>query len=279
MDEQAVKRVHVHWQIPIPHDVGYRERYSHMRDNAARAGRIRWEKYGRIGDESRRRAAWMDWWNAVGKFKHSGAAIAGPIPIRKPRRSSELAEFCGIMLGDGGISNRQVSITLHGIDDRAYGVFVKKLMYKLFGIIPARYMKKDCRAFALVVSRTELVTFLTEDAGLVRGNKVRQAVDIPDWIKANPDYAMACLRGLVDTDGCIFTHRYRVKGTQYSYKKLSFTNASDRLRLSAARILSACNLYPRLTPNSVRLDRKDDVARYLNVIGSHNPKHLKRARQ
>jgi hypothetical protein len=199
------------------------------------------------------------------------------LPFTIPQRSEEFAEFCGIMLGDGGISEYQTIITLHSEDDSDYSEFVTDLIEKLFAVSPGIYKKKTAHALDLVISRVGLVEFLTRDCGLKLGNKVAQACDVPDWIKENVDLSIACVRGLVDTDGSIFTHRYISKGKEYAYKKLSFTSVSKPLLDSVQRILREFGLNARLGSNhDIRLDSKDDMAKYFDVIGSHNPKHLNR---
>jgi len=47
------------------------------------------------------------------------------LPIDKPERSSNLAEFIGIILGDGGITERQVTVTLHKHDDKDFCFYVR----------------------------------------------------------------------------------------------------------------------------------------------------------
>jgi intein/homing endonuclease len=119
--------------------------------------------------------------------------------------------------------------------------------------------------------------FFFDKLGLKKGDKVKQQVDIPDWIKQNRLYSIACLRGLVDTDGCIFTHSYRVNDKLYRYKKFSFTNSSKFLRQSVFAILKDNGLNPRMSQRKdVRLDSVSDIKKYFQLIGSHNPKHLKR---
>jgi len=83
------------------------------------------------------------------------------------------------------------------------------------------------------------------------------------------------MRGLTDTDGCIFTHRYKVNGKFYTYKKLVFTSYSKPLRQSVFNILRGVSLNPRLAQDrDVRLDSIKDMQRYFQLISSHNPKHL-----
>jgi hypothetical protein len=39
------------------------------------------------------------------------------------------------------------------------------------------------------------------------GPKLIQNVSIPSWIKCNKKYIINCLRGLIETDGCIYKDR------------------------------------------------------------------------
>jgi hypothetical protein len=101
-------------------------------------------------------------------------------------------------------------------------------------------------------------------------------MDIPDWIKNNEQYSIACVRGLVDTDGCVFIHRYKVNGKIYVYKKLAFTSYSDPLLCSVFAILKKNGLNPRLAQRrDVRLDSVNDMKKYFKIFSSHNLKILK----
>lgn len=247
--------------------------------NGSSAGGVAvYKKYGRIGgDPAVRKKRWREWWEKEGKFK-SYPSINAPIPINKPKRSEDLAEFVGIVLGDGGITERQITVTLHRKDDAEYSKFVITLIKKLFDVPVSAYYGKKSMAVSLVVSRSELVRFCTDKLGLRRGNKVKQQVDIPSWIKRNKKFRIACLRGLVDTDGCVFTHRYKVNGKLYAYKKMSFTNHSKPLVDSVYQIMKELGFKSRISREhkEVRLDNIRDVKLYLEFVGSHNSKHLKR---
>ena len=85
------------------------------------------------------------------------------------------------------------------------------------------------------------------------------------------------MRGLIDTDGCVFTHRYKVNGKWYNYRKLSFKSHSKSLCQSVVNILEENGLNPRLAQKrDVRLDSIEDVQKYFRLIGFNNPKNLKR---
>jgi len=194
-----------------------------------------------------------------------------------PRFSEELAEFCGIMLGDGCISKYQVKITLNSAEEFEYGAYIVSLILNLFGIHPTLTRRLTTNAFDIVISRIGIVDFLTETCGLKLGNKVEQSADIPEWIKENKKYLRGCMRGLFDTDGSVFTHRYVSKGKEYRYKKIGFTSLSMPLLDSVYKLLNDQGLKARFGSRfDVRIDGKKDVQRYFEVFGSHNSKHLNR---
>lgn len=263
-------------RVSVPKNISIRAPYAHIA-KASRMGMAAViQKYGGIPrNEARRAEHWRQWWESTGKFKEERNPLFIEKKVHLPRRSAELAEFIGIMMGDGGISRYQVIVTLHHTDDAGYVPFVTNRIKTLFRINPRIYHSPKNSVNDIAVSRIELVRFL-HTLGLPIGNKISQGLDIPDWIRRNRKFARACLRGLVDTDGSIFTHRYCIKGVWYSYKKLSFTSASEPLRRSVYALLREFGLHPRMTGKDVRLDRVKDMERYFSYIGSHNPKHLRR---
>lgn len=232
------------------------------------------QKYGGVPvNEHDRKARWEIWWKTEGRFRKYPILQAKKVFV--PKDSEDLAEFFGIMMGDGGMSSYQTTISLHHVYDLAYSKFVVRLIEKLFKLKPSVHHRPEDSINEIVVSRKALVDYL-HSRGLPIGNKVRQQFDIPKWIKENPKYLAACVRGLVDTDGSVFTHSYVVNGKRYSYKKLSFCSHSRPLQISAAKALADAGLHPRVTKYDVWLDSKADVMKYLSVISTHNPKHLKR---
>lgn len=192
--------------------------------------------------------------------------------------TQELAELVGIALGDGGITISQFCITLNSEKDKDYVHFVSELGKTLFGDKPKIYKRKTCNAFTLCYNGGFLVKYLVK-IGLKVGNKVRQQVDVPDWIKETKNYRIACLRGLMDTDGGIFLHKYKVNGKQYIYKKICFTNRSLPLLIFVRNVLEELCFTPKLITKvenkKVWLYNEQEVKNYIKVVGSHNERLLR----
>lgn len=259
-----------------PANIELRNRYWYTSLSSSTGGLAVLQKYGRIGgDPEYRRQRWYEWWEQKGKYTYPW--LFRRISVRKASRSCRLAEFVGIMLGDGGISPRQLTITLHKEDDKEYGTFVVSLIEELFDVSASVRPSPKEAATNYVISRTELVHFCVNNVGLKQGDKIRQQVDVPKWIKRDRQYMIACVRGLIDTDGCVFTHQYSVRKKQYKYKKLGFSSRSKPLLVFVFSALKRFGLHPRYAgDHEVRLDRIADVKHYFEIIGTHNPKHLKR---
>jgi intein/homing endonuclease len=166
-------------------------------------------------------------------------------------------------------------VTLHSVDDHEYGKFVQKLMYTLFGVRTSVYYRKDAQAHSVVLARRKIVDYMCS-LGLVTGNKVDQKIKVPEWVLENEMYSLACLRGLMDTDGSVYIHTYQVNKKQYQYKKLCFSSASAPLRKDVQFILHRFGSAATCSGTNVRIDAIADVKRYMEVVGTHNPKHLKR---
>ena len=262
--------------VDFPRDVELKDPYWYVNKGASKGGKATYKKYGTIGDPEKRKKKWREWWNTKGKYLKR--KINQPIPFKKPEISSELAEFAGIMLGDGGITKNQISVTLHCFDDIEYSKYIIKLIESIFDLTPVKYNRKNSNAFDIKLSRVLIVKFCVEDLGLCMGNKVKQCIDVPLWIKNKKTYKLACLRGLIDTDGSIILHRYKSKGKVYYYRKISFCNRSFPLLKSVGSILDEFNIKNRLTKNNyeIRIEAQKEVDKYFNLVGSHNPKHLKK---
>ncbi|KKQ36022.1 MAG: hypothetical protein US50_C0001G0024 [Candidatus Nomurabacteria bacterium GW2011_GWB1_37_5] len=252
-------------------------------EHTSKAGKIggtsKLKKYGKVcGDELFRKQQWSKWWVKEG---HLGlnTLFGKEKYVYYPEKSTELAEICGILLGDGSITKNQIRITLNRVTDAEYILYVKNLLNRLFKVTPAIYQYRNKRKLMIrdvTISRKGLIDYMSS-LGLMAGNKVHHQVDIPRWILDNNKYSIACVRGLIDTDGCVFTHRYIVRGKIYKYKKIAFTNKSKPLLKSVYTILKNIGLHPRFTTVfDVRLDRIQDVKKYMRIVGTHNNKHLKR---
>jgi len=191
-----------------------------------------------------------------------------------PADSTELAELMGIIFGDGGINNGwQLTISLNSIADKDYSLYVASLLKKLFSLNVAIRKRPNQNTLVLVCSSTSLIDFLVTK-GAVKGNKIKAQIDIPSWIKQNSEYVKAFIKGAVDTDGCLFIHKHRIRGKTYSNLGFCFTSLSEPLINSIAEVFIQEEIKPHITQDGSRiyLYSQRSVLEYMNIFSSSNPR-------
>ena len=179
----------------------------------------------------------------------------------------------GIVFGDGGINNSwQLVITLNSEADAHYSFYVKSLIERLFEIKVTVRKRPSQKTLVLVSSSSNLVDFLVSK-GAVRGNKIAQGIDIPAWINQDKGFEKMFLKGLMDTDGCLYVHRHIVSGKRYHNLGFCFTSYSKALIESFARILEAWDITPHISCGKrIYLYSARQVRRYLDICGTSNPR-------
>ena len=194
--------------------------------------------------------------------------------IKRPTKSENLAEVFGALMGDGGITRRQVRVTLNSVTDADYIRHLQRLLKNLF-VIKVVVVPRKGRAIDLLMSSRKLVVFL-QNRGLIVGDKLKHGLDIPNWINERRVWQKACIRGLFDTDGCTYIDKHVIKGKIYLNLGLSFTSYSPRLLLSYASILKSLSFSPTVTTKKrVILRKEKEIFRFFSEIVPSNPRHWK----
>ncbi len=204
--------------------------------------------------------------------------------------SAELAEFIGILAGDGhvtqhGPGNRnKIAIYLNLVDEKEYAEYIRKLALKLFN---AKLWSKNYKhdTTLLLAIRSQCVFSFLEQIGF---RKKRCIITIPEWIIENEDFARAFIRGLFDTDGCIALKRNH--GKHQFYPVVDITS-KDKTLIEYVSIWSKRQGIPHWHGPDHKYDKRTNknstnykfqVNGYKNcqvwfsVIGTSNPKNKKR---
>jgi intein/homing endonuclease len=102
---------------------------------------------------------------------------------------------------------------------------------------------------------------------------------MPQWIRAREEFRTAFVRGLFDTDGCVYVDTHRIHGREYKNMGMVFTNRCHPLLKEFKATLERIGLHPtQKTKYAVFLRRKGDIKLYFDLIGSSNEKHLNKVR-
>lgn len=180
-------------------------------------------------------------------------------PINKIHRSNDLAEFIGIMLGDGNIWENRVRIAFDKRNTN-YILYVEELFKKIFGIKLKREIVKDTNNAYLYVNNRFVIEELFK-IGLKRGDKIKNNLGIPDWIKQNKTYPKFCVRGLIDTDGCIYTCK------REKQRYIKFTNFNKQLLSDFKELTNTLGYsFAKANKNNWCLYRKEEVVKFIKEI-------------
>lgn len=262
--------------LPLPKNIEIINNYWYAINGARKGGLRRLEMFGPAGTPEGRRKGGVNSQlmrkNDPEKYRLLGCNIRKEFKVDKP--SIEFAEAAGIILGDGGISNYQLRITVSSLVDREYAQFIKDLFEKVFNEIPNITEGKEEHRIDLTISGIDLVEEL-ERWGFVKGDKVKHQVGFPGWVWGNIDFQKACVRGLMDTDGGCYFHRHKVNGLVYRNFGMSFANKSLPLINSMAKVLTDLGIKFSLAKKSTRIYIYSfaEIKKYFSLIGSRNIKN------
>lgn len=213
----------------------------------------------------------------------------------KIQDKEKLAEFCGAMMGDGWIQSNGCSLFLAGNpseDKEYYDEHMIPLISKI--IIPVKAKNFHYwGVYGIGIYKKEIIKKLLE-FGLLKGKKVNLA-SIPDWIKSSDiKVKMAFIRGVFDTDGCIFMQKDYTKyanefNSKYHTKsRIRIVSISKKLMEEMSEILTSLKFrhvlrrraggfkYNRNNNVSYHLEINSikDVQRFFKEIKPNNLKHV-----
>ncbi len=212
--------------------------------------------------------------NAIKSLKRlhiTNFKFAKPVIVQ---RNEILAEFLGVLFGDGHVGEYQTTITLNLETDHAYALFLIESIKNNFHLSSSLRKRARKHAEDICISSV-LFSRKMVGSGMVSGNKLKNGLHIPEWIFASHRYTRAFLRGLFDTDGSVYIERKKIKGKTYRYVGIIITSSSEDFREDIVQAFRNLGFAPtcRKTQKSVFLRREKDIERYFSFVSTHNPKH------
>jgi hypothetical protein len=191
--------------------------------------------------------------------------------IKYPELNEELAEFIGIYLGDGTITKYVVRISGDSRYDLTYFMYISSLVKKLFNLDSRIATERGNNGLLITIYSKHLCSFLRDKYGINFGDKIRNQVNIPKEILNNKRLVLACMRGLVDTDGCI-SRRGR-NGSQFC---VQFFNRNKDLLQQVREIGFKYGFFSYFTGEETGTNKWSNVEKYFREVGSSNLKHIVR---
>jgi hypothetical protein len=191
------------------------------------------------------------------------------------------AELIGALMGDGFIyikeKHYRIGFTGNPQTDVEYYNYILKLIYAVIGK-KARAIHRS-RGLRIVINSKEYVTRLTKEFALPFGKNKDRRVFIPMKLANDWNLTKYVIRGLIDTDGSVFTSDKR---GSLDYPTLEFNTTSKVLVEQIKGILDSRGFYTTkvwsyrsrvsTTPlYKIALNGRKNLNKWLIEIGFSNP--------
>ena len=191
--------------------------------------------------------------------------------------NAELAEFVGILLGDGSIAARnqyRVQITLNK-NEIEYANHVIRIIKNLFTVKTLLKFRKTENALDIHVFSKRFVGFLTNEVGMMHSPKWNRAI-IPE-VFLNNKLERFVLRGYFDTDGSVVITNNN--GT--IYPRLEMKICPSPMRDSFIQILERMNFRfgaYKISNNRTRIqiNGRGQLEKWIKEVGIKNPNYLRK---
>ncbi len=190
------------------------------------------------------------------------------------------AELIGMHIGDGTLyktnSNSIVWELRGSIHEQDYYEYVAKLLKEIFNLdIKPKF--RGSNSYGIQTCNKTITSFFTKN-GFKPGKKV-YTVRIPKHIKsANDSVKKAFVRGLFDTDGCIYFDMNRT--SYHYYPRIEFSFASHNLIIDLSVVLKELGFRVYCWDDReyfhIGLAGFENLEKWIHFIKSSNKKHINR---
>ena len=203
--------------------------------------------------------------------------------------NEDLAEFVGAMLGDGCLylakgrnRTRRVAILTGHIknDYLYYEMTIRPIIIKNFE--NRGYLTKRIKYNALVLVMSHSIYDFLKSLDFPTGKK--REIKIPVKIFLNQRFAIACVRGIFDTDGSI----YRKYSKMYEGHKRIYEGLTIEIKLNSKYLIEQINSVlakESIKTNKItnykkayrlRITDQKHIDKFMKVIAPNNMYHLER---
>ncbi|MBI1974912.1 MAG: hypothetical protein HYS57_00965 [Parcubacteria group bacterium] len=185
----------------------------------------------------------------------------GKIPAGYPEfpKTGDLAEFIGVILGDGHIQCHPRTQGLIISCNSEHHGFIKRyssLTEQIFNKKPRVYQVPGKNNVRIRIYQN----MISERLGVPCGNRGRIQILTPRWIKSKEQYLLRFLRGLFEAEGSLSIHL-----PTYTYN-FAFSNRNPNLLEIVQSSLIKLGFHPEVRYDAVRLRRRQEVENFRKLI-------------
>jgi hypothetical protein len=207
--------------------------------------------------------------------------------------NEDLCEFVGAIIGDGcvdsytkksGKSSYHISFTGDPVLDKSYLCeTMPKLISKLFNVRARPIFRKTQNGLVLNIYSKKVFSLLTKRFNFPIGSKTLSVKILNEIIEGGDRFIYSTIRGIADTDGCVFLDKR--KAYKKPYARIHLVTYSRPLFEQLKEIFGKeFSIYFRESMAEVNM-RYDIVIygnrqlkKWMDLIGFSNERHLKKVR-
>lgn len=178
-----------------------------------------------------------------------------------------VAELVGAYLGDGTLTKYFIRISGDKRFDLPYFHCLANLVKQSFGLAPAIRSEKSRNTLYLEIRSRLVCDYFQKEFGFEIGDKIRNKTKIPKAILERENLLLACLRGLMDTDGSVSKDGkvLSIRLSSHNSDLLNQIKACSRLK-DMFTIIS--------NPREVGTKSISNIKKYFEIVGSSNLRHI-----
>lgn len=197
--------------------------------------------------------------------------------------SKEFCELYGVLVGDGCLSRYKSQGRIHRViridgnlkTDEQYYLYLRNLIRKVLNKEVTIKRRPSYSSIYFMFHDIIFFTYLHDSFGFPIGKKGE--IQFPDSIIKNEVLVKEALRGMFDTDGCIYFTKNDWNGKR-NYPIIEIVTYSKALINQLKNILTSLGFTVKIghRGNSVKINGKNQVGKWMNEIGSNNIDKLSR---
>jgi len=181
--------------------------------------------------------------------------------------NESIAELVGAYLGDGTLAKYFIRISGDKRFDLPYFNYLANLVKQSFDLAPAIRSEKIRNTLYLEIRSKLVCDYFQKEFGFEIGDKIRNKTKIPEVIFEQEKLLLACLRGLVDTDGSVS------KDGKVLSVRLSSHNSDLLNQVKACSQLK--DIFTIISnPKEVGTRSIRNIKKYFGIVGSSNIRHI-----
>jgi hypothetical protein len=193
---------------------------------------------------------WRDSQKEYGKIKSAYPSF---------KKSKELAELIGVVLGDGHIGKLARTESLRIVGNASNQGFTDR-----YANIIEQVFKKKPHVAKRGTSNANNITIyeknISKRLNIPSGPRAGLDFPVPVWILSKKVYKLSYLRGLYEAEGC-----YSVHEPTYTHK-FTFSNRNESLLMNVFTLVSALGFHPHRSKYQIQVSRKEEVQKLKNLL-------------